>query len=95
MERPERTAAAIGRRLRATRDALDLKQGEFVAVCDIAQNTYSQWETGARRPSIDEAIRLCDAHRLTLDWIYLGDASGLPLKITSKLPRSMFTTGGA
>ena len=89
MERRERTAEAIGRRLRATRKALDLKQGPFLALCDIAQNTYSAWETGARRPSVDEAARLCDAHKLTLDWIYLGDASGLPLKITSKLPRSM------
>jgi len=94
MDRPERTAEAIGRRLRATREATGLKQGPFLALCDIAQNTYSQWETGARRPSIDEAIRLCDAHKLTLDWIYLGDASGLPLKITSKLPRSMILAGG-
>jgi transcriptional regulator with XRE-family HTH domain len=85
MERAERTLAAIARRLRATRDALELKKGQFAGLAGIASNTYSQWESGKRRPHLDEAIRLADAHRITLDWIYLGDASGLPLKISSRL----------
>lgn len=51
----------------------------------IAPNTYNQWEKGKQPPALDQAIRLCDVHGLTLDWIYLGDASGLPLRITSRI----------
>lgn len=89
MNREMRSIAAIAKRLRATREALELKQREFAGLAGIAANTYNQWEKGERRPGLDQAIRLADAHRITLDWIYLGDMSGLPLKISVKLPSVM------
>lgn len=85
MERVERTPKAIGQRLAATREALGLKPSQFADQARIARNTFSQWESGKVKPGLRDAIKLADAHNLTLDWIYLGDASGLPFRIASKL----------
>lgn len=68
---------AIGRRLALTRHVLGLQQNEFCERAKIAPNTYNQYERGKKRPTIDNAIRLVETYHLTLDWIYLGDPSGL------------------
>lgn len=92
MERHERSVQSIAKRLRATRAALDdIKQAQFADGAGIARNTYNQWEKAKGRPSLDDAIKLADAYGLTLDWIYLGDASGLPLRIASRLAAPLLT----
>jgi transcriptional regulator with XRE-family HTH domain len=74
---PQQSAAAIGERLRLTRDVSGLGQAEFAARANLAANTYNQIEHGKKRPSIEVAIALCVAYELTLDWVYRGDPSGL------------------
>lgn len=69
--------SAIGLRLELTRQVLGLPQNEFCGRAEIATNTYNQYERGKKRPTIENAIALCDAYDLTLDWIYRGDPSGL------------------
>lgn len=77
---------AIARRLRATRAALAAdNQQEFGDRAGISQSNYSQYENGHKRPSIDNAIALCDTYNLTLDWIYRGDPSGLPYKLANAI----------
>lgn len=68
---------AIGRRLELTRAALRMSQIDFCGDAGIATNTYNQYERGKKRPSLDNALKLARAYNLTLDWIYLGDPSGL------------------
>lgn len=68
---------AIGRRLALTRHMLQMQQNDFCERAKIPPNTYNQYERGKKRPSIANAIKLCEAYDLTLDWIYLGDPSGL------------------
>jgi transcriptional regulator with XRE-family HTH domain len=75
----------IGERLRLTRDAMRRAQNDFAAGAGIAVNTYNQYERGHFQPRIENAIKLCRAYRLTLDWIYLGDASGLPFDLVNKI----------
>lgn len=79
MDRPSdgTSGSAIAERLRLTRAALDLNQSEFAARAGIAGNTYNQYETGKFRVSLNNAMRLAKTYRLTLDWIYFGDNSGL------------------
>lgn len=74
---PEETPAAIGRRLKITREALGLSQGVFAERAGISQNTYNQYENGKQQPRVSFAISLCKTHHMTLDWIYRGDPSGL------------------
>jgi transcriptional regulator with XRE-family HTH domain len=68
---------AIGHRLLLTRQAVGLGQSEFCARAKIKPNTYNQYEKGRFRPTIDNAIALCETYNLTLDWIYRGNAAGL------------------
>lgn len=76
-----RTKDAIGQRLLETRRALGLSQREMSRAAGVAPNTYNQYETGVARPTIDNASRLCDAHRLSLDWIYHGDPASLRVQL--------------
>jgi transcriptional regulator with XRE-family HTH domain len=80
-----RSFEAIGQRLRATRETLGLSQKEFAKRARIADNTYNQYERGVSQPKIENAHALCDVYGLTLDWIYNGDPSGLPLRLAKQL----------
>ena len=68
---------AIGERLRVTREAEGLQQNEYAERAGLAVNTYNQYEQGKTRPKIENAVKLCETYKLTLDWIYRGDPSGL------------------
>lgn len=69
--------AAIGRRLALTRQVIGVQQNEFCERARIATNTYNQYERGKKRPSLENALKLCETYGLTLDWIYRGDPSAL------------------
>jgi transcriptional regulator with XRE-family HTH domain len=72
-------------RLRETRQAMKLTQARLCRIADIPQSTWNNAETGDNRLGLDQAIKLCDAFGLTLDWIYRGIASGLPTAIQEAL----------
>lgn len=87
--RPHDTAydkKAIGVRIVAVREALDMTPAAFARHTGLSPQAISNWECGLRRISLDKAIRLCRATGATLDWIYFGDASGLPIRF-AKLAR--------
>lgn len=69
--------AEVAARLLLTREVVGLKQGAFAERAGIAANTYNQQEKGEKLPSLENAIALCDAYDLTLDWIYRGEPGGL------------------
>ena len=81
--------AVIGRRLVATREAAGISQAELCRRADIKPNAYNQWEKGHGRPSLEHAVRLVRALGITLDWIYLGNLTGVPyglaLQITARM----------
>ena len=79
------TIEAIGRRLQLTRSVLGLAQNALCQRAGIATNTYNQYERGTNRPSVENAILLCEAFDLTLDWIYRGDPSGLRYDTADKI----------
>ena len=81
----DRTFEAIASRLIATREALGLKQSEFAKRAGIPVNTYNQYEKAVSQPRLDYAYALHDTYGLTLDWIYIGDPSGLPLRLAKEL----------
>ena len=89
-----RTPVAIGHRLAITRQAIGLSQVDFARKAGIAANTYNQYETGASRPSLDNAVKICDAHRLSLDWIYLGEPGGLSYALADAIRAIRQSRGG-
>ncbi|MNE57705.1 helix-turn-helix protein [compost metagenome] len=73
-------------RLDALMKALGKKQVDFAALIGISQPALNNYLKGLRRPDIDVAIAIQSKTGATLDWIYLGDRSGLPLRLASELP---------
>ena len=52
----------------------------------ISQPALNNYLKGLRRPEIDVAINIHAKTGATLDWIYLGDRSGLPSRLLESLP---------
>lgn len=75
----------VARRLTVTREALELSQTEFCEAAGISQPRYSPFESGKRRLTLDAAMALVDRYNLTLDWLYRGDPSGLPMHLATKI----------
>ena len=79
--------AAIGRRLRAMREAQGLSQAEVARMAGLGRTAYVQYETGVHLPQPEGAVALCMALGYTMDWIYRGETFGMPLGLLSKLAR--------
>ena len=81
----EYSKAAIGRRLKLTRQALGLKQNKLCRLAKINAQSYNQYEKGKKQPRLDTALTLCEAFGMTLDWIYRGELSGVDPALRIKL----------
>lgn len=75
----------IAARLKLGRKALGLKSSELCKIAGIARNTYSQWENAKGRPPLDQARVLRRLFGFSLDWLYEGDRSGLPMKLVTAM----------
>lgn len=75
----------VARRLRLTREAFALQQAEFAEAAGLSQPQYSQFETGKRLLSLKAALLLCSKYNITLDWLFLGDPSGLPYRLADSI----------
>jgi DNA-binding XRE family transcriptional regulator len=82
---PPSSKKAIGRRLELTRESLGLNAGDFAKRAGIGKSAYSNYTSGERAPTLAQAIKLCDAYELTLDWIYRGDPSGLKYNLAEQI----------
>jgi transcriptional regulator with XRE-family HTH domain len=82
IDRPE----VIGAQLRTLREAFGYDQArafcQFVGFSDQALYNY---ETGKRRISLDEAMKIVAKTGASLDWIYLGVEHALPVHLAEKL----------
>lgn len=74
-------AGQVGQRLVITRKALGLVQTDFAAAAGLSQARYSAYETGGRMLTLEAARGLCEAYNLSYDWLYRGDALGLPQRL--------------
>lgn len=86
-ENPE-SNGAVGKRLRALRNALKLTQDQMAASLGSASGSalWSQYETGKNRIDIDYALALCRRYGVSLDWIYRGHwHSGLPFDLAERV----------
>jgi transcriptional regulator with XRE-family HTH domain len=75
----------VALRLRHSRLALKLTQARLSAITGIRANAWNNAEKGKNRLGLDSGIMLCQATGLTLDWIFRGVRSGLPVTIAEAL----------
>lgn len=66
--------------------ALQRNQANFAALVGISQPALNNYLKAIRRPELDIAIQISAKTGVTLDWLYLGDRSGLPSKLLEDLP---------
>lgn len=71
-ENPARSMVAIGIRLKATREMLDLQASHVARDCRIDRSTLCHYEKGVRFPALDQLSRIAEVYDLPLDWIALG-----------------------
>lgn len=80
--------ADISNRLRAVRSYYDLNSKEFAEQAGVPPKSYSQWESGQFRVSIDGALKIQARYGISLDFIYTGRLDTLPNKIAAALSSS-------
>lgn len=85
MANPLYSMAAVGERIRLTRLALRLTQAEFGQRFGVPQNAVSQYERGVKMPSYEALNEMCDAFRITSDWVLRGDNSNNPSKLSKAI----------
>lgn len=71
----------VGERLRQLRESLGLNQTEFARRHTMGVSAYNMYELGERLIPVHKAQVIAVRSGVTLDWIYSGDPSGLPLKL--------------
>jgi DNA-binding XRE family transcriptional regulator len=73
-------------RLRLTRPALGFKSAsELAEAVGITRQGWHLYEKARARISLEMAVRLCEQFELTLDWIYRGETSGLPILLVDEI----------
>lgn len=70
----------------ALREALHLNQSAFAQLIEVSQPAVNNYERALRRPDLDVGIKIQLKTGATLDWLYLGDRSGLSSRLLAVLP---------
>jgi len=89
---PPQSRQEIGRRLKATRQALDIKSGEMADLVGVTKQAWSQYESGARRPDLTPMLAFSDRFNISLDWIYKGIPAQLPYTLVSQIATNLTAT---
>lgn len=79
---------AIAERLTLTRVALGYEQqATFCAALDdgMTPQRWNNYESGRDRLTLNVALLICRRFHVTLDWLYRGDPSGLPLRLVNAI----------
>jgi len=75
----------IAVRLKLARKAWGMNQASWCRTIGIDQQAWNNYERGLRRISLDQAIKICQATGISLDWIYRGLTGGMAFNLAAKL----------
>ena len=85
-KRSEEWKRQVGQRLRAVRTAAGYRTArEFAEKLDIEENTLTSWERGERLIEPEDLAGVRELTRVTADYIYYDDPSGLPPELVPNL----------
>ena len=79
---------ACGFRLRQLIKALGLKQVQAAEDMGIPKNHLGNWLRGDAYPKQYEMYRFCRIRGVDMDWVFLGDPSGLPHWVAENILKS-------
>jgi len=75
----------IGRRIIALREHHGLSQTAFAESISTANNTLSEYESGARHLPLEKAKRICSRWGASLDWLVNGAVGQPGYELAAKL----------
>lgn len=81
---------SVARRLEQLRKAIGMSQVEFCELTGIGKTAWNNYERARARISLNEALKVRTKTGATLDWIYAGDQSGLPVQLAKKLQAASY-----
>jgi transcriptional regulator with XRE-family HTH domain len=73
------------RKLRYTLPENGRSGREFAMICKVTAGSLSNWEQGLFWCDPSAAALMCRRFGVTMDWVFLGDESGLSAKIHRQL----------
>lgn len=77
---------AFAERLKLLREVCGYgSQQTFADALGIEKGTLGQYERGRSYPKPDVLGRIRQLTGATIDWLYLGDASGLPMSLYERI----------
>ncbi|HWK44897.1 MAG TPA: helix-turn-helix transcriptional regulator [Stellaceae bacterium] len=83
---PTQQEREIAARLTATREALGFTQQEMATSVGVERTAWANWEAARNLPNMLALARLRERYGVTLDWIIVGDPSGLRHSLATKIP---------
>lgn len=76
----------IGARLILLREALGFStSAAFARHVELTPQALNNYERGIGRPDLDAALKIVRRTRVTLDWVYAGEDSGLSVELARLL----------
>ena len=64
-----------------------MSQAKFAALCGVGVQQWNNAETGDNRLGVDACISIARITGVTLDYLYTGNLSGVPLTMATELGR--------
>lgn len=77
--------AAVGKRLRITREAMGLQQNTAADRIGISNSALNNYEQGEHFPSIPNVVKISEAYRVSLDWLLAGNIRKLDFELVEKI----------
>jgi transcriptional regulator with XRE-family HTH domain len=88
--------ADVGKRLKLLRLAKGVKhQKPFADLLGASEGQYSHWERGWQIIPVEYAAKFSSLTGATLDYIYLGNSSAIPINLLSELKKLSETLPGS
>lgn len=72
-ELEEKNLKTLGKKLKYTRERLNLSQKDFAGILDVVPSLISQIESDVNRPSYSLMIRIAKGFNIDLNWLLLED----------------------
>lgn len=77
----------VSRRFRTALKFVGLTQADICRLFDLNSSQVSQWASGVRRPKLDTLLLILPTLKVTLQYIYIGDDTGLDYDTRIQLAR--------
>lgn len=85
LEELEDDRVAVAARLKRVREIIGLNKKEFAEQAGLTEQVYGPFENGSRDLSLRSAKQIRKRYKVSLEFLYFGNADDLPTRISREL----------